>query len=295
MNIAAQTSVGGRDLVLENGPHTMNSDDEESVKEEHGDVLTGVYTNGLKAPVILSQSEVARQKAAASYAKSVGYGAWIDSGSNHPSADSGFSDSDISRSQSPILPASSMGGSRFETSGPADSSQPTRSNPFVPRSSTPTGNAPSRPPTPKESAPPRGATPVSTPPRAATPISVPPDPPSPKRPGKPKGTGKKAACRSRSSPPNGYPSKSEQSWKLARCGRLRGNGYVCCKWQPFQDLRRDLFLRGGFSPHPNSAGSMDQRSLVTRYSERGRRHAPLRPGPRAVVRCSRASRWGQTK
>jgi hypothetical protein len=74
MNIAAQVSTGTRPLVLEDGPDTMNSSDEESPKEEHGDVLTDMYTAGLKAPVLLSQSEVARQRAAAEHYRKAGYG-----------------------------------------------------------------------------------------------------------------------------------------------------------------------------------------------------------------------------
>jgi hypothetical protein len=121
MNIAAQTSVGGRDLVQEDGPDTMNSSDEESPNEEHGDKLTGMYENGLKAPVLISQSEAARQKAAWSYAKSVGYGAWVSSGSNRPSPGSEFSDSDLSRAQSaPSWPASTRCGSRFESTDPSE-------------------------------------------------------------------------------------------------------------------------------------------------------------------------------
>jgi hypothetical protein len=64
MNIAAQVSVGSHDLVQENCPDTMNSSDEKSPTEEHGEVLTGMYTKGCTAPVPMSQSEVARQKAA---------------------------------------------------------------------------------------------------------------------------------------------------------------------------------------------------------------------------------------
>jgi hypothetical protein len=69
MNIAAQVSVGSRDLVKEDGPDTMNSSDEESIKEEHGDELTGMYTEGCKAPVLMSQAEVAKQKAWAAHQK----------------------------------------------------------------------------------------------------------------------------------------------------------------------------------------------------------------------------------
>jgi hypothetical protein len=154
-----QVATGNRKLVLENGRDVLNSSD-----EDHEEVLKGMYQGGLKAPVVLSQEEVARQRAFASYAKSVGYGAWIESGSNHPSEDSGFSDSTPSRSQSPTPPASSTGGSEFKTSGPADSSKPVRStlNPFVPRSSTPI-----------ESAPPHPVTPTKAPPRPSTPVSVP--------------------------------------------------------------------------------------------------------------------------
>jgi hypothetical protein len=57
LNIAAQVSVGSRDLVLENGPDAMNSCDEDSPNEEHGEVLTGMFMDGLKAPVVLSSSE----------------------------------------------------------------------------------------------------------------------------------------------------------------------------------------------------------------------------------------------
>jgi hypothetical protein len=71
MNIAAQVSVGSRDLVLENGPDVMKSSDEDSPTEDHGHKLTGIYVGDLKAPVFISQSEVAKQKAAADYAKRV--------------------------------------------------------------------------------------------------------------------------------------------------------------------------------------------------------------------------------
>jgi hypothetical protein len=141
MNMAAQTAVGSHDLVLENGPDVMNSEDEDSPKEEHGGVLTGIYVGDLKAPVLPSQSEVARQKEAAAYAKSIGDGTRIDSGSNHPSEDSGFSD--FSQS-APTSPAHTRCGSRFDTPETFDSEQPRRSsNPFVSRPFTPTGSVPS--------------------------------------------------------------------------------------------------------------------------------------------------------
>jgi hypothetical protein len=50
-----------------------------------------------------------------------------------------------------------------------------------------------------------------------------------------------------------------------------------------------FFLRGGFFPPANSAGSMAQR-----VNRRLDLHHPA-AGPRAVVRCSQVPRWGQTK
>jgi hypothetical protein len=71
---------------------------------------------------------------------------------------------------------------------------------------------------------------------------------------------------------------------LPWCGRLRENGYVCGKWPPFQDLSRDLFLRGGFYPHPKSAGSMDQCDRATRHSHEVLACTNPPPALRAVVR-----------
>jgi hypothetical protein len=173
MNTAAQVSVGSPDLVLENGPDVMNSDDEDAVNEEHGDVLTDMYTAGLKAPVLLSQSEVARQRAAAEHFKKVGYGNWINSDAQTSTS------SDFSQS-APTSPATTRCGSRFETSG--------RSNPFKsaapPRPSTPVAKASPVLPmkTSKSSQVPSGS---------LTSVSVPPDPPSPERSGR---SGKKASA-----------------------------------------------------------------------------------------------------
>jgi hypothetical protein len=65
MNLASEVSTGGRSLVLENGPDTMNPSDDESLVEEHGDEEKNMYTHGFKAPILLSRSEVARQRASA--------------------------------------------------------------------------------------------------------------------------------------------------------------------------------------------------------------------------------------
>jgi hypothetical protein len=107
LSTAAQVSVGSRDYVLENGPDVMNSSDEDSPQEERGEVLTGMYTSGLSAPVLLFRSEVAHQ----------------------------------SRSQSvPSSPTNSRAGSRFDTPN-----TPKSSNPFIPRAQTRTGEVPPRP------------------------------------------------------------------------------------------------------------------------------------------------------
>jgi hypothetical protein len=55
--------------VREDGPDTMDSGDKDSVKEEHEDVLTGVYTEGCTAPRVLSKSETALVRAAGSAMK----------------------------------------------------------------------------------------------------------------------------------------------------------------------------------------------------------------------------------
>jgi hypothetical protein len=41
MNTVAQVATGNRRRVLEDGPDKMNSDEEDAIKEEHGDELTG--------------------------------------------------------------------------------------------------------------------------------------------------------------------------------------------------------------------------------------------------------------
>jgi hypothetical protein len=79
LSTAAQVSVGSRNFVLEEGPDIVNSSDEDSPEEEHGEKLEGMYTSGLKAPVVLSQSDVAPQRAAAEQLKAIGWGKWIDS------------------------------------------------------------------------------------------------------------------------------------------------------------------------------------------------------------------------
>jgi hypothetical protein len=72
MNIAAQVATGNRRMVLEDGPDKMNSDDDDALEEEHGDKLTGMYTPEMdpkKGPVMLTQTQVSIQKAAANMVK----------------------------------------------------------------------------------------------------------------------------------------------------------------------------------------------------------------------------------
>jgi hypothetical protein len=130
MSTAAQVSVGSRDFVLENGPDILSSSDEESPEEEHGEKLTGMYTHGLNAPVILSQSEVAQQRAASEQLKKIGWGKWI----NSDTTGSTSTTSDVSQS-APSSPAQTRSPSRFDTPDPQR----------IPRAQTPTGEAPSKP------------------------------------------------------------------------------------------------------------------------------------------------------
>jgi hypothetical protein len=126
----------------------MNSSDEESTKEEHGDVLTGMYTAGLKASVLLFQSEVAHQRAAAEAFREVGYGVWI----NSDAPASSCSASDFSQS-TPSSPASTRCGSRFDTPDPSEvsESEPVPA-PKTQKSRSSTGKV----------APPRATTPIDT-------------------------------------------------------------------------------------------------------------------------------------
>jgi hypothetical protein len=124
MNIAAQVSVGSRDLVFEKGPDVADSSDEGCPTEEHGEKLEGMSVNGIKAPVLISQSDVARQKAAAAYVKSLAQDSWSDSPQASCLERVESSGSDLSRSQSsPSLPAPSKGRPEAKTNGPRDSSE----------------------------------------------------------------------------------------------------------------------------------------------------------------------------
>jgi hypothetical protein len=86
----------------------------------------------------------------------------------------------------------------------------------------------------------------------------------------------------------------ELSWTLPRCGRFRVNGvrvlHKATLPHPWVVI---FFLRGGFLTTPDSAGSMAQRDnrhilwyLICTFPQ---------PARCAVVRCSQAPRWGQTK
>jgi hypothetical protein len=130
LSIAAQVSVGSRDYVLETGPDVMNSSDEDSPQEERGEAVEWMYTGDLKAPVLLSQSDAARQRAAADQLQRMGWGKWIVS--DAPASTS--TTSDCSQSV-PFSPSDTRSGSRFDI--PA--------SPSIPRAKTPTGEAPSKP------------------------------------------------------------------------------------------------------------------------------------------------------
>jgi hypothetical protein len=74
MNTVAQVATGNRKMVLENGPDVMNSDDDDALEEEHGNVLTGVYTSEMdpsQGPLKLTPAQVVEQKATAQALKSL--------------------------------------------------------------------------------------------------------------------------------------------------------------------------------------------------------------------------------
>jgi hypothetical protein len=132
LTLATQVSVGSSTLVLENGPNVMNSSDEDSSEGDHGEVLTGVYANGLKAPVVLSQSDVAFQKGRTHALKTSGF--WVDS--NAPDTTSTTSDW---AQPAPCSPQETRSGSRF------DHPDTISRNRLIPRAQTPTGDAPKKP------------------------------------------------------------------------------------------------------------------------------------------------------
>jgi hypothetical protein len=65
---AARVATGSRRRVLEDGPDTMNSEDEDAKKEERGDELTGMYAPGRATleDARLSEEQAQLQRAAAS-------------------------------------------------------------------------------------------------------------------------------------------------------------------------------------------------------------------------------------
>jgi hypothetical protein len=60
MMTAARVATGSRPRVLEDEPDVMNSDDEDSKMEEHGDKLTGMYAQGCSS---LEQARISEQQA----------------------------------------------------------------------------------------------------------------------------------------------------------------------------------------------------------------------------------------
>jgi hypothetical protein len=67
MNTAAKVATGSRRRVFENGPDVMNSDDEDAVKEDRGDVLTDMYAPGCAS---LNQARLTPEQAATQRASS---------------------------------------------------------------------------------------------------------------------------------------------------------------------------------------------------------------------------------
>jgi hypothetical protein len=73
MITAARVATGSRRPVLEDGPDVMNSDDEDSKKEEHGDKLTGMYADGCSSfdQARLTEQQAQAQRAAATFSGSL--------------------------------------------------------------------------------------------------------------------------------------------------------------------------------------------------------------------------------
>jgi hypothetical protein len=62
LNTAAKVATGSRRRVLEDGPDVMRSDDEDALKDEHGEELTGGYAPGCAS---LEQARMTPEQAAA--------------------------------------------------------------------------------------------------------------------------------------------------------------------------------------------------------------------------------------
>jgi hypothetical protein len=68
MNKTAKIATGNRRRVLKDGPDVMHSSDEDAIEDVKPDEENGMYTAGMdpkKGPVVLTQEQVAAQKAAA--------------------------------------------------------------------------------------------------------------------------------------------------------------------------------------------------------------------------------------
>jgi hypothetical protein len=68
-----RVATGSRRRVLEDGPDVMNSDDEDSKVEEHGDKLTGMYVNGCSSleQARLTEQQAQAQRASATFSGSL--------------------------------------------------------------------------------------------------------------------------------------------------------------------------------------------------------------------------------
>jgi hypothetical protein len=301
----------------------MNSSDEDAEEEDHGEEMTGVYTSGLKAPVVLSQHEAARLRAAGKQLKQIGYCAWINSDVPPSSTTSDWSQS------VPSSPANTRCASRFDKPD-------TLKSQAIPHAKTPTGEVPSKPTV---------STAVSMPPPNMSqkrqkllsdllchPLLIcfghpPPGRSSPHRlrhltPGYPK--------RHQSHPPNLPKHRLNRRPVLVigrgpvrrRHHRLQTNRLptqwlpvrkraelagcevwsVQGKWDtcvacghPSLNLGRNLFPPRMFSYHARFSGGKGPAKLCYRASPQGVDGTPRANGRKAVVRSSQSPRWGLTK
>jgi hypothetical protein len=266
MNTAAKVATGNRRRVLENGPDVMNSDEEDALKEEHGDVLEGMYTPGMdpeKGPVKLTQAQVAAQKAAAKA---------------------------LPLSQTPVSGSSDEdepSGSEYvwsQTKGCMRKNKNYRKAATVDSKTSVLPPAPIRLPTPVNSDTEDQGDMTEDQKRCAR-------------------GGKKRSQKASTQPTKGQESPKPMETRgqaASRAGGLRGavgsgsTGYVCDKRPPsFKPGSQSFSSAEVFLPHPSQQVQWNSETTVSRFGCWA--VLPRITALRAVVRCSKVPRWGQTK
>jgi hypothetical protein len=292
MNIAAKVATGNRRRVLEDGPDVMNSDDEDAIEDVKPDEEKGMYTAEMdprRGPQVLYQAQAAALRAAAQAPTRSQSLANVPPRSQTPA---GGSSDDDDPDGSETVWSMSRGHLRknkhFRKAATSDQRCTDQRSCTCcrPRTVTPTDTGDLR------HGRSRGDDGGSETTRTNWQKSARSSETSTR------GKGLKTSERTGESRDKGPKTSTreeddEQSWTLAIGGRFRANEYVCCKRQPFQNLSRNLFLRGGFLPLAIQRRSMAQRDI--RHSIGYLACTTAQPALWAVVRCSQVPRWGQTK